>query len=68
MRRNERQGINPRILMLDLVVTEPEFGTTMLTEQDVDWSEETDAKYDQVQILVSGTDARGKVLEVQEVS
>lgn len=67
--RQGRFGINPDIVMLELVVTPPEsVAPDVLTEQDVRWSQETDGHYTQVHVRVLGAEAEGKVLDVQEVS
>ena len=69
IRRSEPQGINERMLMLDLIVTEPTGGAAeVLTEEPVEYEETTSSEYDQVSIHVRGADAEGKTLDVQEVS
>jgi len=67
LQRHEPQGINPSVLILDLVVTQHSIGAPTLTELDVDWTEETTSAYDQVDIHVIGAAAQGKLIDVQEV-
>jgi hypothetical protein len=51
LRRSEPQGINPRDLLLDLIVHEPTgLVAEVITEVDVEYQEETDAEYDTVTI------------------
>ena len=52
LRRKEgAQGINPKDLLLELDVREPEFGNDVLTETTVEYIEESDFEYDTVSIL-----------------
>ena len=68
LQRHQPQGINPWILILDLVVTHhPLTGAPALTELDVDWTEETASPYSQVDIHVIGAAAQGKLIDVEEV-
>lgn len=69
LQQHEPQGLNPTILMLDLVVTCPEgFVAQILTELDVSWIEKTDMRYDQVSVDVVGATAESKLIDVEEVS
>lgn len=62
------QGINPRILMVDLVVTAPtEVVATVLTEEPARWEQVTAADYDQVHILVTGDAEGSKLIDVELV-
>lgn len=65
LRRHEPQGINPRDLLLDLVLHPPE-GAAGDVEDDVECSyrEDTDAEYDTVSILPNGPAS----IEVEQVS
>jgi len=55
LKRAEPQGINPRILILDKVVTPPTgIVTQVVTTIDVSYEEETSTKYEQVQIRPDG--------------
>jgi hypothetical protein len=64
-------GINPKMLMLDLVITKPTgVVAEVLTEVSVEWSGENveEGAYDEVQILPRGDaapDLEGKVLKVE---
>jgi hypothetical protein len=55
LERHEPQGINPRDLLLDLVITEPTGPVTqVVTEEEVRYDEQTDLDYDSVTILPDG--------------
>lgn len=55
LRRHEPQGVNRRILLLDLVVAEPQRpAPRVLDDVAVEYTEATDAPYDQVTILPEG--------------
>lgn len=63
------QGINPRIKMIDLVVTPPAGPVAeVLTEVPVHWEDETGNEYDQVHVVVVGGEAPDRMIDVQEVS
>ena len=64
LRRHEPQGINPRDLLLDKVVTEPTGPVPdVITDVEVRYEEVTDVEYDTVTILPDGPS-----IQVQEVS
>jgi hypothetical protein len=66
LKPTEPQGINPRMLMLDLIVVEDDpVHTEALTEVDVEWSVETDHEYDEVFVQVPDTDIEPKLIKVQ---
>lgn len=66
VKRHEPQGINPYILMLDVVASQGgSVAPQVLTEVAVTWSEVTDFPYEQVQILAEDTE--GKVLDIHDV-
>jgi hypothetical protein len=62
--RAEPQGINPKILLLRLMVEEPEISNPVVTTYDVRFREDTDMRYDSVSILPDGPSE----LEIQIVS
>lgn len=67
--RDRQQGFNPRIRMLDLVVTPPQGpAPDVLTELSVHWEDQTDSEYDQVHMLVTGDDAEGKLVQVEIIT
>ena len=62
--RHEPQGINPRILLLRLAVTEPTGPVSqVVTEENVRYDETTSAEYDSVTILPDGP-----TIDVQRVT
>lgn len=64
LERAEPQGINPAILLLNLIVKEPtESAPPMSGKEEVRYSEETRASYEQVAILPDGP-----TIPVREVS
>jgi hypothetical protein len=64
LRRREPQGINPKDLLLELIVTEERSGTELVEETalEVRYEEQTDFEYDTVTILPDGA-----VIPVMEV-
>jgi len=69
LRDHEPQGINPRIMMIDLVVTPPDGSVPeVLTEVPVQWEQETGSEYDQVHVVVVGGEAPDKMIDVLDVS
>jgi hypothetical protein len=52
--RQEPQGINPRDLLLRLVVDESAFAADVITTYQVHYSEDTDMRYDTVSIVPDG--------------
>jgi hypothetical protein len=48
------QGLNPRDLLLRLVVDEPDLANDVVTTYDVQWVEATDTRYDSVSIIPVG--------------
>lgn len=54
LRRHEPQGINPRDLLLDRIVYEPDIGGDAITDVEVRYDEETTLEYDTVTILADG--------------
>ena len=54
LERHEPQGINPKDLLLRLVVEAPEVGPDVMTEERVEYVEETDMEYDTVSIVPDG--------------
>lgn len=54
--KSEPQGINQRVLLLDLAaIQDGEVQTDVQTTVDVEYSEATDAEYDEVTVHVKGT-------------
>ncbi len=64
------QGINPRILMIDAVVTEQDdpVKTTVLIEVPVHYERQTETEYDQVHILVREHSEVSKLIDVVPTS
>lgn len=59
LRKHEPQGINPRDLLLDLIVYEPSgVVAQVITVEEVRYTEETDFEYDTVTILPDGPSIR----------
>jgi hypothetical protein len=55
LERHEPQGINPRDLLLDLLIAEPTGPVTqVVTEEEVRYDQQTDLDYDSVTILPDG--------------
>jgi hypothetical protein len=52
--RHEPQGVNPRDLLLRLVVDESEFANDVVTTYDVHYGEDTETRYDSVSIVPDG--------------
>jgi hypothetical protein len=52
--RHEPQGINPKDLLLRLVVSESEFANEVVTTYEVHYREDTDTRYDTVSIVPEG--------------
>ncbi|WP_193047086.1 hypothetical protein [Mycolicibacterium baixiangningiae] len=69
VRRSEPQGINPKMLLLELEATHDGGSPEALTTIDVTWTEETDFEYEQVAFTVLGSpegDAvEGKTIDVK---
>lgn len=64
LRPMKRQGINPRILLLEKIVHPPTGpANDIVTTVDVHYTEKTDAHYDQVTIIPDGV-----TIPVKEVS
>ena len=61
--RQEPQGVNPKNLLLRLVVEEAEFANEVVTIYETHYREDTDMRYDSVSILPDGPTA----LEIQIV-
>jgi hypothetical protein len=59
LERHEPQGINPRDLLLDLIIREPsEPVPQVLTDKEVRYEEQTDSVYESVTILPNGPTVR----------
>ena len=67
LQRHEPHGINPGVLILDLVVTEGPVGTDAPAELDVDWKEETDFGYEQVVVRPVSVVAEERIIDVEVV-
>lgn len=61
--RQEPQGINPKDLLLRLVVEEPDFANDVVTAYGVHYREDTEFRYDSVSVLPDGPSG----LEIQIV-
>ncbi|MDQ3735550.1 MAG: hypothetical protein M3400_16410 [Actinomycetota bacterium] len=64
------QGINPRILIIDLVVAEPDGDARnpVVTEVPVRYERQTSSEYDQVEVHARGDSEFSQLIDVQEVS
>jgi len=62
------QGINPKILIIDLVVSRSDVGADVLSEVPVHYELQTSSEYDQVQVDPRDEPGSSKLVDVQEVS